>query len=294
MLFSVVRIGIAGLLLIAAALKGHQLATAPVADTGLLTSRWFLIGVVECELAIGLWFLGGWRPRAIRIVGIACFAVFGGIALYKALQGAESCGCFGRMAINPWWTAALDFISVAALAASQPTAYYIHNITSVHRNPYRRCWLAGCLFVVLGLPAGWAMATFSAARVGDDGLLGDGQIVVLELKEWIGKPFPLTTYIELGDQLTRGRWKVLLYHHDCPKCQEAIAKWQAADQLAAIGKDSPTVALIEMPPYGPPQSHPTATHSRILYSRLSDKREWFVTAPVEIDLREGTVAGIAE
>ena len=292
--FTIVRLALGGLLLVAAALKAHQLATAPVAETGLLTSRWFLIGVVECELGIGLWFLGGWHPRAIRVVGIACFALFGGIALYKALQGAESCGCFGRVAINPWWTAALDFIAVAALTLSHPATDCIHKNTSVHNNLYQRGWLAGGLFVLLGLPAGWAMATFSAAHVSEDGLLGDGQIVVLEPKEWIGKPFPLVNHIDLGNRLTIGVWKVLLYHHDCPKCQEAIAKWQAADQSPALGKDSPTVALIDMPPYGASQSHPAKSHSRLVYGRLSDKREWFATAPVEIDLHDGSVVGVTD
>jgi len=62
--YDVVRIVVGFVLLTAAALKGYQLAAGPVAETGLLTSRWFLIGVVEFELFFGLWLLAGPPPSA--------------------------------------------------------------------------------------------------------------------------------------------------------------------------------------------------------------------------------------
>jgi len=61
--YNCTRLALGLLLLIAAALKGHQLATEPVPETGLLTSRWFLIGVVEFELFFGLWLLSGLYPK---------------------------------------------------------------------------------------------------------------------------------------------------------------------------------------------------------------------------------------
>jgi hypothetical protein len=291
--FDIARIVLSALLLIAALLKAHQLATAPVPETGLLSSRWFLITVVECELALGLWFLTGWHPKLIRLVGMACFALFGSVALFKAFQGAESCGCFGRVTISPWWTAAIDLLAVIALAVFRPESKTLE----LHRHswhPTRRLIPACVALLMLGLPAGWAMATFNPTRVNDDGVLGDGQIVVLEPQEWIGKPFPLVSHIDLGERLRTGSWRVVLYHHDCPKCQEVIAKWQAADQSGEIGPDSPTIALVDMPPYGPPQSHPASSDSRLVYCGLSDKREWFVTAPVEIEVHDGTVTAVSD
>jgi hypothetical protein len=290
--FRIARLAFGGLLLVAAALKGHQIATAPVPETDLLTSRWFLIALVECELALGLWFLSGWRPNLIRVAGMSCFAVFGLIAVSKAVQGAESCGCFGRVAINPWWTALIDLAAALAFALfSQANDSVLIN-ASDRTNLFRRKWAVCCLFVLFGIPAGWAMATFSPNRIGDDGFLGDGQIVVLEPKEWIGKPFPLTPHIDLGEQLKSGVWKVLLYHHDCPKCQEAIAKWENAASTDDTISTS-RIALIEMPPYGP-QPHVTSSPDRLFYGRLSEEREWFVTAPVELDLRDGTVTSVSE
>jgi len=50
---------LAALLLIAAALKGWQLLTEPVANSDIWSYRPFLILTVEFELALGLWLLSG-------------------------------------------------------------------------------------------------------------------------------------------------------------------------------------------------------------------------------------------
>jgi len=57
--YGAVRMILGLILLSAAALKRHQLATEPVAETSLFTFRWFMIGVVEFEIFFGLWLLTG-------------------------------------------------------------------------------------------------------------------------------------------------------------------------------------------------------------------------------------------
>jgi len=39
---------------------------------------------------------------------VTCFSVFCGVTLYKGLAGATSCGCFGQLSVNPWYTLAAD------------------------------------------------------------------------------------------------------------------------------------------------------------------------------------------
>ncbi|MFV1965060.1 MAG: MauE/DoxX family redox-associated membrane protein [Pirellulaceae bacterium] len=95
-------------LLIAAALKAWQLSTEPVAEDGLLTSRGFLIALVEFELLFGLCLLFGLVPRVTWPIAMLCFVGFSCVALYKALSGAASCGCFGKVEVNPWYTFAFD------------------------------------------------------------------------------------------------------------------------------------------------------------------------------------------
>jgi hypothetical protein len=102
------RLAVAFLLLTAAALKGYDLATGPVLGSGLLDSRWLLIGVVEMEILFGLWLLANILPKLTWAAALACFILFTCISFYKALSGHASCGCFGRVSVNPWYTATLD------------------------------------------------------------------------------------------------------------------------------------------------------------------------------------------
>ncbi|MBN2022776.1 MAG: hypothetical protein JW809_08260 [Pirellulales bacterium] len=106
--YDVVRALLGLLLLAAAVLKAHQLATEPVLGAGLLDSRWVLIATVEFELFFGLWLLAGLLPRLTWAAAIGCFVLFAGVSLHKALSGAASCGCFGRVEVNPWYTCTLD------------------------------------------------------------------------------------------------------------------------------------------------------------------------------------------
>jgi hypothetical protein len=110
-----VPILLSAVLLTATALKMHQLATGPVVENSLFTTRWFLIGLVEFELALGLWLLIGAYPRQARLAALMAFAVFCVVSLYQALSGEESCGCFGKAPVSPWYTALFDLAAVAAL-----------------------------------------------------------------------------------------------------------------------------------------------------------------------------------
>jgi len=89
-------------LLIAAGSKAWQLLTEPVANNDIWTSRPFLILTVEFELALGIWLLSGLFKKAAWFTGLTCFSLFSLITLYKGVTGAESCGCFGSVHVNPW------------------------------------------------------------------------------------------------------------------------------------------------------------------------------------------------
>ena len=96
-----VRIVLAVVLLTAAALKCHQLATEPTIGTGLLESRWFLMTTVEFELFFGLWLLANILPKLTWAAALICFGLFTCISFHKAFSGYASCGCFGRVQVRP-------------------------------------------------------------------------------------------------------------------------------------------------------------------------------------------------
>ena len=106
--YDVLRIFVAAVLLTAAVLKAYQLATEPIIGTGLLDSRWLLMVTVEFELFFGIWLLANIWAKPTWAAALACFGVFTCVSLCKALSGHASCGCFGRVPVNPWYTGGLD------------------------------------------------------------------------------------------------------------------------------------------------------------------------------------------
>ena len=299
--YAALRIVLGLVLLTTAALKGHQLATEPVAATGLLSSRWFLIAVVEFELFFGLWLLAGLYPRRTWAAALLCFSGFGCVSLYRALSGESTCGCFGRVPVNPWYTLLLDLAAVTALLHWRPATNPARSLLPLAgEGPGVRAGFRGQLACILGisllvaLPAALVMASYQAATLDEAGdIFGDSEFVVLEPEKWVGKPFPLLKYIDISDQLAEGEWIVVLYHHECPSCQDALPKYEQLRRGSAVAAEKASVALVEMPPYGSPEHGVVLHGSRCLQGRLSDAKEWFIKTPVTISVNRGIVKKLA-
>ena len=300
--YDVVRIVLGLVLLTAAALKGHQLATEPVAGTGLLTSRWFLIGVVEFELFFGLWLLSGLYPSQTWQLALLCFTGFACISLYKGLSGEACCGCFGRVPVNPWYTLVLDLAAVAALLGFRPAGVAESSPRplagegpGVRAGPRRQVGWVLAAFLAAGIPAALAMASYQAATLDEAGdIFGDSEFVVLEPEQWISKQFPLLKYIDIGDRLAEGKWIVVLYHHDCPHCEEAISKYEKLARVSARQADTPRVAVVEMPPYAGAGQGLISEDTLCTSARLSDMKEWYVETPLVLSLGEARVTAVIE
>lgn len=107
------------ILLAAAALKGYELIRLPqFTHDGWLDQRPLLVGVVMFEAIFGWWLLIGPRARWTWWAALGTFTLFLLASLHKAISGADSCGCFGPVRVNPWYTAAFDAAALAAIAAN--------------------------------------------------------------------------------------------------------------------------------------------------------------------------------
>ena len=106
---------------------------------------------------------------------------------------------------------------------------------------------------------------------------------LLEPEEWIGKELPILDYIDINDKLKTGNWLVLFYHYDCPGCQEAMAELEKLSPQARFEGLFFDIAIIEVPPYGNP------IETNCLYGRLFDVKEWFITTPAIVLLKNGEV-----
>jgi thiol-disulfide isomerase/thioredoxin len=286
------------LLLTAAVLKGHELLTVPVANKNFGSWRPFLIFQVESELALGIWLLSGVFKRLAWVAALLCFSLFCGVTLYKGLSGAASCGCFGRVHINPWITLmAVDFPAVVAMSLFRPAGLFGPALTLVRRQEsirgmvrdllkpsaisFRVVATAGFTLVVLSttMPV---LALNKPASV-------TSTYEVLEPETWVGKELPILEYIDIGEQLRQGTWLLLFFHHDCPDCQVVIPRYEQIAQDWGSTQGFLQIALIEVPPYG---SGPIKPNSPCSLGRLSNVKEWFVATPTTALVRAARVSAV--
>lgn len=160
-------------LLAAVGLKSHAILTGVPLTTSSAVPEWAAPLLVACEIGLGCWLLAGWRPRTARIVALLFFAGFAGVNALMVWEGRPSCGCFGRVAIEPRYVLAFDLMAFVALLAWLP-----------------RCGVAGCLIYdratarpVLAFIAALATLTVSVTVVSRGGRTADGLRVKVEPRE---------------------------------------------------------------------------------------------------------------
>jgi hypothetical protein len=238
--------------------------------------------VVECELLFGLVLLSGILPRLTWALSLLCFGGFALISLYKGISGESTCGCFGRVPVNPWYTFTLDAFAVLALLRWRP-----RGLPRSHIHTFSRSATVLTLWFLVGAPV--ALATWSGPErtLTDLGeVLAGGRIVILKPETWLGKRFPLLPYINTRDELALGEWTVVVYRHDCPVCRNVVSQLkEAAGETRIRQTGSGRVALIEMPPYG---------EGAAPNGQLRDSCEWFVRPPVVVRIRGGLVIAVLD
>jgi len=283
------------LLLVAAVLKGWQLLSEPIVDESIWTSRPFLILQVEFELALAIWLFSGLFKKAAWLAAISCFGVFSLVTLYKGITGAESCGCFGKVHVNPWITLfAIDLPAVIALALFRSGLSFRLRLSFLQNWESVKCLIADlltpapslgrftittCLLLItLGVTAP-ILAFNEPPKV-------TSRYEVLEPETWVGKKLPILEYIDIAESLKKGTWLILLYHYDCPDCAEAIPRYERMARDLAGNEDFLRIALISVPPYG---KGPVSANCPCTLGRLAETKEWFVTTPAVALLTDGQV-----
>lgn len=123
--FAPVRIGAGVLLLVAATLKAHQLATIVFPADG-----WLRIAQVTAEWLLSLWLLAGLFPLILWMAAVACFIVFSGVTTIKIIQLQTTCGCFGELRTDPRLMLGVDLLCLAIVAISRPGTWR-RNVDSV-------------------------------------------------------------------------------------------------------------------------------------------------------------------
>lgn len=186
--------------------------------------------------------------------------------------------------VNPLITFLIDAVIVAALVVRRREMVELDTMRS------RSLPLTSVsAFVGLVVVSMFAMSssTASLSEV-DTAVQANEQLVILEPEKWVGKPFPLANHLSPNVQMTEGKWLAVLYHHDCPSCQAALPKYAALAENQTRSLNPIGVLFIEVPPYG---DGLRSTEGTVTHARLANNQEWFVQAPVEVQLDEGIVTG---
>jgi hypothetical protein len=280
------RFVLAALLLTAALLKTHGLATAPGVGSGIFASHWFALAVVQVELLVAIWLIVGlWAAWAWRAT-LGLFAIFGVVSLFKALAGEASCGCFGRVAVNPWITTAINVAAIAALGAFRPRG-------SAPRVSMQAVALPLTAWLALGTIAGIAAVSYRPSNLDESGQISGSGVVMLEPETWFGQRLPLLAHIDIGPELEHGDWLLVLYRSNCPKCHVLFSRLNEVPSNARQQAGAPKLACVEIPgrSSNAPPNDPKLPHC--LHGTLAADYDWFVETPVVFHLRNGRVESVS-
>lgn len=274
-----------GFLIVASALKSNQMLTEPIISNGFWESWEFFLIQIPLELGLGIWLVCGLFRKAAWLLGTIAYFGFIGITLYKSLTGAESCGCFGTIHVNPWITLSLIDIPIfLLLAIFRPRGEKL----------FPPPWPKLAYFFAIAIP------TFILLPIVEYTLMTNKQIKPAA-QDWIVKSaaeqkttWPLLEDIDISDKLVAGVWVVFMYHNDCPTCKETLPKYLEMQKTLAGNENAINFAFIEMPPYGSDEQQLISPDVDVIRGKLSDKKKWFLQTPVVVVLNDGIAVGAYE
>jgi hypothetical protein len=99
-----------GLLLISAGLKAQD-GFYPALP---LLANW-QIAFWVFEILLGFWLISRWQTVGSCFTGAGVYAVLAAVNVYLLVQGAPSCGCFGKTQVSPWVMLAVDCLLALGL-----------------------------------------------------------------------------------------------------------------------------------------------------------------------------------
>ncbi|MDD4890862.1 MAG: hypothetical protein PHU85_13155 [Phycisphaerae bacterium] len=284
--FWIPRVLIPLVLIAAALLKIHQLATQPPLGKGFLASRWVNLAEADFEIAMALWLLSGWARRLSWLASLLMFTAFSVVTATKFIHGEASCGCFGRLTVPPQYTLMLDLAIVAMLAVVRPRTAAWWPFTQ-----WRRFLIAWAIAIPVMVATAIPVLRFSPAKLAADGSLDNAdRTVLLEPETWVGRPLPIASYIDIADDLKQGDWLVVLVHDGCAGCRALVPDLAAKARAVGPGRIA-KVALIHMPPHTE-ASEFVYKDALFLNGQIDSSRDWFVQTPAVLRLRDGRVTDV--
>lgn len=110
------------------------------------------------EAVLGLWLITGIAPAWSWITSIGFFCLLGYMSFQLGWFGQTSCGCLGKVAVNPWWAFGIDCVAVLALLRFRPSKI----ADGIKRGIPTIVGASAILAVVFGTLVWWYGSTGSA------------------------------------------------------------------------------------------------------------------------------------
>jgi len=244
-----------------------------------------MMPVAVVEAALGTFLVAGLYRRRLWFVTIGVFSLLAIATALELVSGETSCNCFGAVTVRPIYTMLLDLVAIAALLCTGIPPREESGRSGARRwaiaSAVALLWLSTTTVFWITRPAMAAGAAFGKP----------GDSIILEPSQWVGQTFSLAQHMDIGSNLQRGRWIVLLVRHDCRHCAGAVEQCLAS---ISARQDQPRLAVIEMAPYADADDPAFWDLPKSVQSgRLDRTRDWVVTTPVVIVIKDGMViAGV--
>jgi hypothetical protein len=282
---------VTGLVLIAAAaLKIHQLLTEPIISKGFWESWEFFLIQIPLELGLGIWLVCGLFRKAAWVVAVLSFGLFIVVTLQKGIIGAESCGCFGRVKVNPWITlSVIDIPFFLGLVIFRPKGLKL----------LPPPWPLAKHFFGVAIPTFIVIGVIIPVLIFNKPPDKTDKYEVVKPKEWIRKEplgknrvseeWSMLKHIDIADSLRSNIAIVVLYNTGCDTCHDAIPLYDKMGRDMASNRDSIRFAFIEIPPYASEQDNLVSVDTPCLRGRLDSSKNWYIQTPLVVVIRDGLV-----
>lgn len=114
-------------------------------------------------------------------------------------------------------------------------------------------------------------------------------MVFLRPKTWIGEPFPLADYIDVGRKLKKEKWTVLIFNHKSPNVNKMLEKCETLSRDLAARNETMKVAIIEVPPFGRGGPLPASPDVPCLIGCLNEAQDWVMGKSFLLVIENGVV-----
>jgi hypothetical protein len=272
-------------LIIAAGLKIHQLLTEPIISYGFWESWEFFLIQIPLELGLGIWLVCGLFRKAAWLLAVLCFGLFIAVTLQKGLTGQASCGCFGRVKVNPWITlSVIDIPLFLGLVVFRPTGYKL----------LPPPWPSAKYFFGVAIPTFIAFSIIIPVLVLKKPADVTDTHVVVKPAEWIiqaqnHQAWSMLKHIDIADSLQENLVIVVLYNTECDTCHKAILLYDQMGRDMAANMDAIRFAFIEIPPYAKDADDIVPVGTPCLRGKLNSSKKWYMLTPLVVLLQDGIV-----